>query len=128
MILRREEVRMICKLNDFHSFSREPSGLRKSSFCLRVHLLILISSPSRFFLIKKLLDSITNTAFATATHSNNDGMNIDASWSGIANKFIVAIGERQASVSNPSQSNGYNNTRILTSSGTSLTKPIQSRN
>ena len=63
---------------------------------------------------------ITNTAFATATHSNNDGMNIDASWSGIANKFIVAIGERLASVSNPSQSNGYNNTRILTSSGTSL--------
>ena len=63
---------------------------------------------------------ITNTAFATATQSNNDAMNIDASWSGIANKFIVAIGERQASVSNPSQSNGYNNTRILTSSGTNL--------
>ncbi len=63
---------------------------------------------------------ITNTGFATTDVSENDAMNIDASWSGIANKFIVAIGERLASVSNPSQSNGYNNTRILTSSGTTL--------
>ncbi len=63
---------------------------------------------------------ITNTGFATTDVSENDATNIDASWSGIANKFIVAIGERMASVSNPSQSNGYNNTRILTSSGTTL--------
>ena len=59
-------------------------------------------------------------SFSTPSLTSNDAMNIDASWSGIANKFIVAIGERTASLNNTAQSNGYNNTRILTSSGTNL--------